>query len=90
MSRRSQFGNTPTLSGLARLEKARNMIETARKEFKVALNIYRKNPSQENQELLDQTKKRLFDVYDEYKADVIFSWLDSPEIYKHNLRSKLV
>jgi acyl-CoA hydrolase len=90
MSRRSQFGNTPTLRGLARLEKARNMIETARKEFKVALNIYRKNPSQENQELLDQTKKRLFDVYDEYKADVIFSWLDSPEIYKHNLRSKLV
>ena len=90
MSRRSQFGNTRTLSGLARLEKARNMIETARKEFKVALNIYRKNPCQENQELLDQTKKRLFDVYDEYKADVIFSWLDSPEIYRHNLRSKLV
>ncbi len=66
------------------------MIEAARREFRVALNIYRKNPSQENQELLDQTKKRLFDVYDEYKADVIFSWLDSPEIYKHNLRSKIV
>jgi hypothetical protein len=90
MNGRSQFNNAPTLSGLAKLEKAKNMIEAARREFRVALNIYRKNPSQENQELLDQTKKRLFDVYDEYKADVIFSWLDSPEIYKHNLRSKIV
>ena len=90
MRRRSQFNNVPTFSGHAKVEKAKNMIETARGEFKVALNIYRKNPSKENQELLDQTRKHLLEVYDEFKVDVIFSWLDSPDMYRHNLRSRVV
>jgi len=90
MSRGSQFDNIPTLSGHAKVEKAKNMIETARREFKVAFSMYRKNPSPENQELLDQTRKRLLEVYDEYKVDVIFSWLDSPDMYRHNLRSRVI
>jgi DNA-binding transcriptional ArsR family regulator len=90
MSRRSQLDNVPTLSGHAKIEKAKNMIETARREFKIAFNMYRKNPSKENQELLDQTRNHLLEVYDEFKVDVIFSWLNSPEMYRHNLRSRVV
>ena len=90
MSRRTQFDNVSTLSGHAKVEKAKNMIETARREFKIAFNMYRKNPSKENRELLDETRNHLLEIYDEFKVDVIFSWLNSPEMYRHNLRSRVV
>ena len=90
ISRNPHVDNTPMASGHVQIEKAKSMIENARKEFKVALNIYRKNPCRENEELVEKARSHLVQVYDEFKEDIIFSWINTPDMQRHNLRSRII